>query len=82
MAQVLKMPQAFKLSDKGQQALKGNDETLTPGQRLLMEIVSHCGQLTRENCLEMANQLITHYGSPEQALQGVRDGDVVFYQED
>jgi hypothetical protein len=76
------MAQAFKLSDKGQQALKGNDETLTPGQRLLMEIVSHCGQLTKENCLEMANELINHYGSQEAALQGVRDGEVTFRQED
>lgn len=76
------MAQAFKLSDKGQQALKGNDESITPGQMLLIEIVSHCGQLTMENCLEMANLLVNHYGSNEAALQAVRDGEVTFHQED
>jgi len=75
------MAQAFKLSDKGQQALKADDESLTPGQRLLMEIVDHCGQLTKENCLEMANQLIDHYGSQVAALQAVRDDEVTFRQD-
>ncbi len=70
----------YQLSDKGEAALKGT-EPLTSGQLLIMEVMRQCGQVTKENCLNMANTLVRHYGSNEAALEAVRNGEATFQKQ-
>lgn len=63
---------------------EGEDESsLTPVQRLLMEIVRRCGrEVDQANLVEIAGELTNVCGSAERALEMVQAGQVEFVPED
>ena len=50
------------------------DSNLSPDQALIFEIIKHCGEVEERNLVELTQDFIGHFGSPERAIAALRSG--------
>ena len=68
------MAKAFRISDKGKEALR-NSEPLEPECELLLTMMASVPSIGQDNLLALMDQAIRIYGSPENALEAFQSGE-------
>jgi hypothetical protein len=71
------MALAGRITKVGLKALQ-NGEIDDPNMELMLLVMANVDMMTRDNCIRICIQLRDDYGSPENAIQAIHDGDVQF----
>jgi hypothetical protein len=66
-----------RITKVGLKALQ-NGEIDDPNMELMLLVMANVDMITRDNCIRICIQLRDDYGSPENAIQAIHDGDVQF----
>jgi hypothetical protein len=48
---------------------------LPPVHVLMLEIIDRCDRIEGKNLIELTQDLVSHFGSPERAISALRWGD-------
>jgi hypothetical protein len=71
------MALAGRITKVGLKALQ-NGEIDDPNMELMLLVMANVDMMTRDNCIRICIQLRDDYGSSENAIQAIHDGDVQF----
>jgi hypothetical protein len=71
------MALAGRITKVGLKALQ-NGEIDDPNMELMLLVMANVDMMTKDNCIRICIQLRDDYGSSENAIQAIHDGDVQF----
>jgi hypothetical protein len=66
-----------RISASGRRALK-NDTNMPPVARLFLEIVARTGDITEKHMVDLADEMVGHYGSIDAAITALKMGECGF----
>jgi hypothetical protein len=62
------------ITSKGRAALR--DDRCQNAQLLIVELASRMGPVEQDHLVDLATELLDHYGTPENAVTALRTGEV------
>jgi hypothetical protein len=71
------MALAGRITKVGLKALQ-DGEIDDPNMELMLLVMANVDMMTKDNCIRICIQLRDEYGSSENAIQAIHDGEVLF----